>query len=354
MDKPLVSIIIPTRNRAGLISETLDSLLAQSYQIWECIVVDDGSADNTKEVVQKYVDKDPRFILVDKPNTHKPGGNGARNYGFELAKGDYIQWFDSDDVMHPELLIDKIETFNKNKELKSVISQVAFFVGSLENITFITKLNHSHKLYEDVITYQTALYPGSIMLDARFLKNTQEIWDESLTRAQEFEFFSRLHIKNDIKTSIINKPYAFYRQHKGSISYKYKSGEYDRLISAYTAQYKIVTLLINQNKLSPLIVKHFLKHNKKTIAWLLTYSHNMLADNYAILNMHMLQEINKTYALTLLKIQYYFQKKLPLLNHIYLVDKETPVIRMIRANTNRIKKSIIQKGYLKEKLKFNS
>jgi len=354
MDNPLVSIIIPANNRANMIGETLDSVLAQTYPNWECIVVDDGSIDNTREVVLHYMNRDSRFVLADRPKTHKPGGNGARNYGFTLAKGEYIQWFDSDDLMHPELLMDKIETFKRNQELKSIISQVAFFTGNAENITFITKLNPRHKLFEDIITYQTALYPGSIMFNARFLKSTQEAWDESLTRAQEFEFFSRLHIKNDIKTTFIKKPYAFYRQHEDNITSEYYRGEYDRLNSAYNAQYKIVSLLIRQNKLSPLIVEHFLKHNKKTIARLLTYSHKKLADNYATLNRQMLQEINKTYALTLFKIQYYFQKKLPLLNHIYLIDKETPAIRMIRVNTIRIKKSVTQKGYLKEKLKLKS
>jgi len=183
---PLVSIIIPTYNRADLIGETLDSVLAQTYQNWECIVVDDGSADNTKELVQSYVDMDSRFILVDRPDTHKPGGNGARNYGFEISNGEYIQWFDSDDLMHPELLNLKIKTFKKNKGLKSVISQVAFFREEPNIITYITELNHKNELYEDVITYQTALYPGSIMFDAQFLMNTKETWNESLTRAQEF------------------------------------------------------------------------------------------------------------------------------------------------------------------------
>ena len=58
-DQPLVSIIIPTYNRAHLIGETLDSVVAQTYLNWECIIVDDGSSDNTDEVVGKYVEKDP-------------------------------------------------------------------------------------------------------------------------------------------------------------------------------------------------------------------------------------------------------------------------------------------------------
>jgi glycosyltransferase involved in cell wall biosynthesis len=101
-DQPLVSVIIPTYNRAHLIGETLDSVVIQTYENWECIIVDDGSSDNTDEVVGKYVKGDTRFKYYHRPEEHLQGGNGARNYGFKMSQGDYIQWFNSDDLMHPE------------------------------------------------------------------------------------------------------------------------------------------------------------------------------------------------------------------------------------------------------------
>lgn len=104
---PLVSIIIPTYNRAHLIGETLDSVLAQTYQNWECIVVDDGSTDGTDEVMAAYMAKDTRFQYHHRPKDRLPGGNAARNYGFEVSKGEYIQWFDSDDLMLPEFINEK-------------------------------------------------------------------------------------------------------------------------------------------------------------------------------------------------------------------------------------------------------
>jgi glycosyltransferase involved in cell wall biosynthesis len=97
-DQPIVSIIIPTYNRAHLIGETLDSVLAQTYTNWECIIVDDGSTDNTDEVVEEYVKKDSRFKYYHRPDEHLPGGNGARNYGFKMSKGEYVNWLDSDDL----------------------------------------------------------------------------------------------------------------------------------------------------------------------------------------------------------------------------------------------------------------
>src|SRR5690606_37985604 len=97
--EPLVSIIIPTYNRAHLIGETLDSVLAQTYTNWECIILDDGSTDNTTEVVQGYLDKDPRFQYHHRPADRPKGANACRNYGFEVSKGEYVNWFDDDDVM---------------------------------------------------------------------------------------------------------------------------------------------------------------------------------------------------------------------------------------------------------------
>src|SRR5690554_6998972 len=130
---PLVSIIIPTYNRAHLIGETLDSVLAQTYQNWECIVVDDGSTDNTDEVMAEYMAKDSRFQYHHRPEDRLPGGNAARNYGFEVSKGEYIQWFDSDDIMLQNFILDKVKVLNSFKGYDVVFSAYQKFndkVGS--------------------------------------------------------------------------------------------------------------------------------------------------------------------------------------------------------------------------------
>jgi len=98
MNSPLVSIIIPTYNRAHLIGETLDSVLAQTYTNWECIVVDDGSADGTDKLLATYCEKDARFQYHNRPSNRLKGANACRNIGFELSKGEYVNWLDSDDI----------------------------------------------------------------------------------------------------------------------------------------------------------------------------------------------------------------------------------------------------------------
>ena len=98
----LVSIIIATYNRAAYIENTLNSIASQSYQNFECIIIDDGSTDNTAAIVNPIVSSDCRFNYIVRPDTIKKGANYSRNYGFSLSKGEYIKFFDSDDIMLPD------------------------------------------------------------------------------------------------------------------------------------------------------------------------------------------------------------------------------------------------------------
>jgi len=100
-DQPLISIIIPCYNYGSYIPEALDSILAQTYKNWEIIIVDDGSKDNTAEVVQPYLLKDSRITYHQQANR---GVSAARNAGLTLAKGAYIQFIDADDYIAPEKL----------------------------------------------------------------------------------------------------------------------------------------------------------------------------------------------------------------------------------------------------------
>ena len=82
MNNPLVSIIVPCYNQAQYLPETLDSVLAQTYPYWECIIVNDGSPDNTEEIAKHYCEKDSRFKYVYKENG---GLSSARNVSLHLT-----------------------------------------------------------------------------------------------------------------------------------------------------------------------------------------------------------------------------------------------------------------------------
>src|SRR6478609_11561206 len=96
----LVSIIVPTYNRAHLIGETIQSVIDQSYKNWELIIVDDGSADNTNERIEKFNDKRIRFHRVE----HSGVLGKVRNAGINFSKGELIAFLDSDDLWMPNKL----------------------------------------------------------------------------------------------------------------------------------------------------------------------------------------------------------------------------------------------------------
>ena len=103
-NNPKVSIIMATYNRAHFIVETLVSIQNQTFLDWECIIVDDGGTDNTKEVIKPIIEEDKRFLYVKRDDNYQKGLPGCRNFGLDLAKGDYIIFFDDDDIPHPQNL----------------------------------------------------------------------------------------------------------------------------------------------------------------------------------------------------------------------------------------------------------
>ena len=118
----MISIVIPTFNRAKVIKRTLDSIYVQKYEDWECLIVDDYSSDDTEETVKHYTKKDSRFLFIK--NTRKKGAQGARNTGILAAKGEWIVLFDSDNVMKESFLLEISRMINKEYEVINTWSNV--------------------------------------------------------------------------------------------------------------------------------------------------------------------------------------------------------------------------------------
>lgn len=228
INKPLVSIIIPTYNRAHLIGETLDSIIAQTYQNWECIVVDDGSSDHTERILQNYCAKDSRFKFYHRPENHLPGGNGARNYGFEKSKGEYIQWFDSDDLMDKNLI--RLQLMNlKNKEKNISVCQYSRFNEDFSRSDYSSSsYNLIHSVYIDYILQNISLNLPTLLFQREVLKSYR--LNERLFKSQEYEFLQRILRENEENISIIKDSLVNVRRHKESITGKIDKKKIDSLL----------------------------------------------------------------------------------------------------------------------------
>lgn len=219
MNNPLVSIIIPTYNRADLIGETLNSVIAQTYTNWECIVVDDGSTDTTDEVLAEYCKKDNRILYHHRPKNRRKGGNAARNYGFELSKGEFIQWFDDDDLMLNDFIKVKLNNLGSSQDL--IICSCYKTDSQLQNKNEVA-INVTTNLYKDLAMWKLHITTQSVLFRRLFLEKNK-LFNENIIRGQETEFFSRLFFNlNNSKYTIINKPLFFYRQHLNTKSTKNK------------------------------------------------------------------------------------------------------------------------------------
>lgn len=191
---PLVSIIIPTYNRAHLIGETLDSISNQTFTNWECIVVDDGSTDDTESLLKSYIQKDARFHFLKRPKNRLKGANASRNYGFEHSKGDYVQWFDSDDVMFPENIETKTRLLqNTNNDYLITLTE-DFLHPNIDDSLGINKKYYAFHKFEinhyNYCTQKINWLTPDLFLKRKIAKQIK--YNESLHSGQEFNFNCKL------------------------------------------------------------------------------------------------------------------------------------------------------------------
>ncbi len=193
----LVTVIIPTFNRSDLLGRTLDSVLAQTYDFWECLVIDDGTNDHTEEMMNFYCDKDPRIKFYKRPATRKKGASSCRNYAFELSKGDYIQYLDSDDMISTDKLEKQVNILLENKSCSIVTCRWGRFWNSREDAILFEGLevyNDFESTYDflDALSRSKGYFPLNVYLIRRELISRAGIWNEYLNLNDDGEFMMRV------------------------------------------------------------------------------------------------------------------------------------------------------------------
>ena len=234
---PLISIIIPTYNRASLIGETLNSVLSQTYTNWECIVVDDSSTDRTASVVDDFIKKDTRFKYFI--NERTKGAQGARNTGLLKANGNYIQFFDSDDIMYPNHIKMKIDAFQQNPNFDIITSFSHVKNGNNDIIDIFTWIT-SGKIFEKLILQHTYVDTNSALIKSEILNDY--LLDENVPSFQELDLHLGLS-KNANYGMVWEFLTAYYRRDIDTISsdkIKEKKGEIYNLLKFKTHYIEII------------------------------------------------------------------------------------------------------------------
>lgn len=261
MMNPLISIIIPTYNRAHLIGETLDSISNQTYHNWECIVVDDGSVDNTSDVVNEFIRRDNRFQYHQRPKQKIKGPNSCRNFGFKLSKGEYIQWFDSDDLYFDNALENYINNFDNKVDL---------VVAKVDKIDSVTKFKIgenrilSNSLITDYFVGKITFYVCGPLWKRSFLNIQSELFDENIMNLDDWDFNLRMLYQNP-SIVFIDHPLIKYRIHENSLSKEIDKLNIDELKSEFSAREKQLKLIKINKKADIFILKIFMKDRYKYI-----------------------------------------------------------------------------------------
>ena len=123
---PLASVIVPVYNRAGLLATCLESVEQQTFEKWECLIVDDGSIDASVSIANAFADRDERFKVLRRTSKSK-GAAACRNEGIQHARGKYLIFLDSDDLLSRECLSRRVEFFERNMDCDFIVFKTEGF-----------------------------------------------------------------------------------------------------------------------------------------------------------------------------------------------------------------------------------
>jgi GalNAc5-diNAcBac-PP-undecaprenol beta-1,3-glucosyltransferase len=246
-----------TFNRAHFIEETLLSIQKQTYTNWECLIIDDGGTDNTKEVITPFLNNDNRFKYLKRLNEYQKGLPGCRNYGLDISNGDFVIFFDDDDFIHPDNLNISLYTLMKENVTFCHYQKLAYIdkLPLIENekTSIINKITKS-EIYE-IITNKIRLASCTVLWKKECFINIR--FNETLQYAEEWECYSRIILEGNSGVTINNILY-FNRKHENS-----NTGEFYKNNPLRKQSYKEAILLVilslkNKNMLNNKILKYFI------------------------------------------------------------------------------------------------
>ena len=231
-----------TYNRAHYIVESIKSIQAQTFENWECLIIDDGSTDNTNEVLKPILEIDKRVSYQKRAGNYQKGLPGSRNYGLDLAKGDYIIFFDDDDIVHPQNLEICVSELNK---------QDGYFCRYIRNIfhgDFDFKFDYSKNyssfnitvkdIYK-IIRNELGFNSCAVMWKKECFNNNRFV--ETLMYAEEWELYTRV-ISSGFNGISIDKVLFYGRKHDKS-----NTGEFYRLNPVRLQSYVEAIILVIKN-----------------------------------------------------------------------------------------------------------
>ncbi len=219
---PRVSIIIPCHNQARFLPDAVASVRAQTYPEWECIVIDDGSTDETPSVAESLAADDHRIKVVRQSNR---GPSGARNAGLRLGTGQYVQFLDADDLLEPDKLQAQVSALSAVHELALSYSDYRYCPENDVTATttrddfpppqFIT----GEPLWDIASRWETefSIPVHCFLFDARFFTERDISFDETLPNHEDWDCWMQIFALGPVVVPV-PEPLAIYRLHDRSLT----------------------------------------------------------------------------------------------------------------------------------------
>jgi glycosyltransferase involved in cell wall biosynthesis len=220
---PLVTVVIPAYKAEAFIAETIQSVIDQTYTNWELIIIDDGSPDNQKKIIEPFL-ADPRIQYHYQENA---GVSAARNSGMDKSKGEFIAFLDADDMFLPNNLERKLAFLQKNKEYGLVHAYVQDIdKDSLELETY--QIGKQGWVLDDLLIWRGEVIPApsSILMPTKIAKEIGG-WDTNFQTAADQEFFMR--VAKQYKIGMIDEFLTYYRELPSSMSTNIPNFEEDHI-----------------------------------------------------------------------------------------------------------------------------
>ncbi len=252
----LVSIIIPSFNSERFIAETLESVSAQTYMNWECLIVDDGSEDDTIGIIQEFCNRDKRFRFYSR---HRPpkSASTCRNIGLEYSKGEFVVFLDSDDILIPNCLETRLAIINNYPDFDFWVFQTGHFYNTIGDSEFRWNILFKENHEDDLIRFILQDNPWSISGPLWRLSALQMIsgFDENTYCWQDWELHIRALCSGFRYWKDLNEiPDVYYRRQK--LSSKNSSD---------VLQIKYISIIDLVNRILDLIVESR-HHNHELLA----------------------------------------------------------------------------------------
>jgi glycosyltransferase involved in cell wall biosynthesis len=256
MKETKITIIMATYNRAHFIEETIQSIRNQTYGNWECLIIDDGGTDNTFDVISPILNLDKRFKFYVRPDKFLKGLSSCRNFGLNLAKGDYIIFFDDDDIVHPSNLEFCLNGFSI-EQVDFVHYKLQSFVDKVDLIQqhFLVNYKTDKTFLESVLTFKTSFVSCSVMWSKKCFKDN--LFDEDLKYAEEWELYSRIVSQGHVGL-VLNNVLYYNRKHLNSNTSLFFSKSTQMYLSQKKATELVLNNLYSKKLLNDEILRYFI------------------------------------------------------------------------------------------------